>query len=126
MTLPLSDAVIIPPSLAITNRPVSRRAYVSIPVATIGASVTGTATGVVAPGSVTYESAGGTNNVLVLPVTTPFATGDILTISGIELVTGTVESSGQLTLSVDGGISYRKRSFKSDAWEELSTGFSRG
>jgi hypothetical protein len=74
--------------------------------AAIGASVTGTATGVVDTGSVNYESAGGTNNVLVLPVTTPFATGDILTISGIELVTGTVESSGRLTLSVNGGGSY--------------------
>ncbi|TVQ23508.1 MAG: hypothetical protein EA383_14030, partial [Spirochaetaceae bacterium] len=72
--------------------------------ATVGTAVTGTGTGVV--GTAVYEGGGGTENVLVIPVTTDFATGDILTISGVELTTGTVEDAGRPRLSFDGGTDY--------------------
>ncbi|WP_020614613.1 beta strand repeat-containing protein, partial [Sediminispirochaeta bajacaliforniensis] len=65
-----------------------------------------------AVGSVSFEGGAGTENVMVIAVTTAFTAGDSVTISGVQLDTGTVSGNGKLLLSIDGGTDYLVRDSK--------------
>ncbi|MGL1890792.1 MAG: hypothetical protein OCD02_04160 [Spirochaetaceae bacterium] len=73
--------------------------------ATVGTAVINGTQGAVS--TISYEGGAGTYNVLLIDViTADFDDGRLLTIDGIELISSTVEASGKLLVSVDGGTTY--------------------
>ena len=72
------------------------------------ATIVNTGTGVVSP-TVSYGSGANSNvhNVLSLNVTTPFSSGDSVTISGLSIITtGETTQSHPLLWSIDGGYTF--------------------